>query len=184
MHVGTPYPRWRGKRSRHSRRARNPQFHVSGKRPIDTKDGMSYKRDWIRKSWMYGPIPEDQGPFSEKCNIKTHKCWNCTRKGFEWMASHKFYVSQLQVYTVSTYMRFSNVINTHLHMIYNGIVLYIYIKWYNTDIYIIFQATTQRYTGPYAWSEKYSFWSPISKSVSIVWCCQFFFETLRYNLTH
>ena len=25
---------WRGKRSRHSRRMRNPQFHVSGKRPI------------------------------------------------------------------------------------------------------------------------------------------------------
>ena len=28
---------WRGKRSRHSRRMRNPQFHVSGKRPIGDK---------------------------------------------------------------------------------------------------------------------------------------------------
>ena len=34
MHVGIGNLRWRGKRSRHSRRMRNPQFYVSGKRPI------------------------------------------------------------------------------------------------------------------------------------------------------
>ena len=34
MHVGIAYPRWRGKRSRHSRRMRNRQFYVSGKRPM------------------------------------------------------------------------------------------------------------------------------------------------------
>ena len=28
-------PRWRWKRSRHSRRMRNPQFYVSGKRPVE-----------------------------------------------------------------------------------------------------------------------------------------------------
>ena len=33
MHVGIAKPRWRGKRSRHSRRMRNPQFCVSGKKP-------------------------------------------------------------------------------------------------------------------------------------------------------
>ena len=31
---GLLWSRWRGKRSRHSRRMRNPQFYVSGKRPI------------------------------------------------------------------------------------------------------------------------------------------------------
>ena len=36
MHVGIANPRWRGKCSRHSRRMRNPQFCVSGKRPIGT----------------------------------------------------------------------------------------------------------------------------------------------------
>ena len=36
MHVGIASPRRRGKRSRHSRRMRNPQFYVSGKRPIPT----------------------------------------------------------------------------------------------------------------------------------------------------
>ena len=36
MHVGIANPRWRGKRSRHSRRMRNPLFYVSGKRPIPT----------------------------------------------------------------------------------------------------------------------------------------------------
>ena len=34
MHVGIANPRWRGKRSQHSRRMRNQQFYVSGKRPI------------------------------------------------------------------------------------------------------------------------------------------------------
>ena len=33
---GFLWSRWRGKRSRHSRRMRNPQFYVSGKRPIVT----------------------------------------------------------------------------------------------------------------------------------------------------
>ena len=32
---GFLWSRWRGKRSRHSRRMRNPQFYVSGKRPMD-----------------------------------------------------------------------------------------------------------------------------------------------------
>ena len=32
MHAGIAYPRWRRKRSRHSRRMRNPQFYVFGKR--------------------------------------------------------------------------------------------------------------------------------------------------------
>ena len=34
MHVGIANPQRQGKRSRHSRRMRNPQFYVSGKRPI------------------------------------------------------------------------------------------------------------------------------------------------------
>ena len=33
-HAGIANPRWRGKRSRHSQRMRNPHFYVSGKRPI------------------------------------------------------------------------------------------------------------------------------------------------------
>ena len=32
---GIPRSRWQGKRSRHSRRMRNPQFYVSSKRPIE-----------------------------------------------------------------------------------------------------------------------------------------------------
>ena len=34
MHVGIVNLRWRGKRSRHSRRIRNSQFYVSAKRPM------------------------------------------------------------------------------------------------------------------------------------------------------
>ena len=36
MHVGIVKPRWREKRSRHSRLMRHLQFHVSGKRPMKT----------------------------------------------------------------------------------------------------------------------------------------------------
>ena len=39
---GSHWSRWRGKRSRHSRHMRNPQFYVSGKRPIPRCGG----RDW------------------------------------------------------------------------------------------------------------------------------------------
>ena len=34
MHVGIANPRWWGKRSRHSQHMHNPQFYVSGKRPM------------------------------------------------------------------------------------------------------------------------------------------------------
>ena len=34
MHVGIANQQWRGKRSQHSQRMLNPQFHVSGKRPM------------------------------------------------------------------------------------------------------------------------------------------------------
>ena len=40
MHVGIANPGWRGKRSRHSRRIRNLQFYISGKRPMDTLTGI------------------------------------------------------------------------------------------------------------------------------------------------
>ena len=39
MHVGIDNMRWRGKRSRHSRRMRNPSFYVSGKRPMELTFG-------------------------------------------------------------------------------------------------------------------------------------------------
>ena len=49
---GFIWSRWRGKRSRHSRRMRNPQFCVSGKRPIlnvgTVKPDQSYH--WIMRS--------------------------------------------------------------------------------------------------------------------------------------
>ena len=39
---------WRGKRSRHSQRMRNPQFHVSGKRPIN-----AYMYAWYSRSVVF-----------------------------------------------------------------------------------------------------------------------------------
>ena len=58
MHVGISNPRGRGKRSRHSRHMRNPQFYVSGKRPI-ASTSMTIDRA-IRK-----------------CTLQTTICNNC-----------------------------------------------------------------------------------------------------------
>ena len=50
---GFLWSRWRGKRSRHSRRMRNPHFCVSGKRPIKTSfKGISYIATWGMLSCM------------------------------------------------------------------------------------------------------------------------------------
>ena len=38
MHIGIANPQWWEKRSRHSRRMRNPQFYVFGKRPVTDDD--------------------------------------------------------------------------------------------------------------------------------------------------
>ena len=48
-HVGITNLRWRGKRSRHFRRMRNPQFYVSGKRPID--DISALYLELLRRHW-------------------------------------------------------------------------------------------------------------------------------------
>ena len=51
-HVGIASPRGCGKRSRHPRRMRNPQFYVSGKRPMLTvmNRAASYARNMIMRN--------------------------------------------------------------------------------------------------------------------------------------
>ena len=53
---GSLWNRWRGNRSRHSRRIRNPQFYVSGKRPIVLK-GESIKTTTKVSAWASNHIP-------------------------------------------------------------------------------------------------------------------------------
>ena len=79
MHVGIANPRWQGKRSWHSRRMRNPQFCVSGKRPIEleveqisptvvsARIWIPEENAWSRRAWranamsLYtkGPRPQN-----------------------------------------------------------------------------------------------------------------------------
>ena len=61
LHVGIANPRWRGRRSRHSRRMPNPQFYVSGERPVYiycNEDGNLYcfccyhgNREYLVMAW-------------------------------------------------------------------------------------------------------------------------------------
>ena len=53
MHVGIPNPRWRGKRSRHSRRMRNPKIYVSGNRPIQEANLDACSLLVSLACWMY-----------------------------------------------------------------------------------------------------------------------------------
>ena len=60
MHAGIANPQWRGKRSRRSRHMRNPQFYVSGKRPMNewqhymTSERVIYRwNEWIHLTCHY-----------------------------------------------------------------------------------------------------------------------------------
>ena len=52
MHVGIVNARWWGKHSRHSRRMRNPQFYISGKKPMNPIKPLEtgYITEYHRKS--------------------------------------------------------------------------------------------------------------------------------------
>ena len=61
MHVGIANPRWWGKRSRHSRRMRDPQYYQSGNRPLDANDWglvgvMSWHSAGANPFWNNGDI--------------------------------------------------------------------------------------------------------------------------------
>ena len=75
---GFLWSRWRGKRSRHSRRMRNPQFYVSGRRPIGVLWNLwdwliitgciflfTVRNPWLRQqgtSDSWDPEVEEAGP--------------------------------------------------------------------------------------------------------------------------
>ena len=56
MHVGIVNPQWRGKRSRHSRRMRNPQFYVFGKRLIPESGPCGILRSTTRFHYGLGRV--------------------------------------------------------------------------------------------------------------------------------
>ena len=73
MHVGIANPRWRGKRSRHSGRMRNPQFYVSGKRPMVLYHVWVF---WLQKlSWVMYMILmiNTMKAMPSHCIFKQHK---------------------------------------------------------------------------------------------------------------
>ena len=78
MHVGIANPRWRGKRSRHSRCMRNPQFYVSGKRP----NGLwkyTGKTDMCQTTTKHNKaqaVRMDIGTYRKVSNIRRTKCQN------------------------------------------------------------------------------------------------------------
>ena len=65
---GFIWSRWQGKRSRHSRRMRNPKFHVSGKRPI-----------WHHRTWStLVPLPKPM-LINHQCGLASFN-WGQFRK--------------------------------------------------------------------------------------------------------
>ena len=90
MHVGIANPRWRGKRSRHSRRMRNSLLYVSGKRPIVRNiDGSDHYHHWCwfiteMNIWRRRIIDAEEQrcrylwPFSLSQKKKSHRGWHIT----------------------------------------------------------------------------------------------------------
>ena len=85
MHVGIA--KMRGKRSRHFRRLRNPQFYVSGKRPMGADSitwywygplihGLSNRGVLIRQTWLLNNSTRESVVLEYFCNVITAKCSN------------------------------------------------------------------------------------------------------------
>ena len=86
MHVGIANPRWRGKWSRHPRRMRNPQFYVSGKRPMATNyymnrwrvnTGIKCKWSVTRNVWIKALILSMFTESTENFNLARLKMISC-----------------------------------------------------------------------------------------------------------
>ena len=87
MHAGIANPRWRGKRSRHSRRMRNPQVYVSGKRPMWLLSSSMFPdllgggTDW-RHGSICRPVVHAAQDLLLLPNRSEH--WNCYTVGHAW----------------------------------------------------------------------------------------------------
>ena len=85
MHVEIAYPRWRGKRSRHTRRMRNPQWYVSGKRPMEKKISMQFYFSFFQYSlsgyaFTMGKLVLNHWDLVTPCGLKApshnlKQCW-------------------------------------------------------------------------------------------------------------
>ena len=71
MHAGIANPRLRGKRSRHSRRMRNPQFYLSGKRPIYMPCYEFLGPGLLSKTHVNSPPPVDKIAAISQSNFST-----------------------------------------------------------------------------------------------------------------
>ena len=90
MHVGITNPRWLGKRSRHSRRMRNPQFYASGKRPMTVMVTYFIVKNQILK--MHEIIDKVLHISSDFCHERlwNGKLTNMNYRSYrdDWMNSH------------------------------------------------------------------------------------------------
>ena len=81
---GFLWSRWRGKRSRHFRRMRNPQFYVSGRRPMGVAPGLMR---WHRMTQELHPMsfeaPRRDHSISF-CHTKERPCLSLRFSGTSW----------------------------------------------------------------------------------------------------
>ena len=73
---GILWSRWRGKRSRHSRRMRNPQFCVSGRQPIQQWIELIQFRSRWSCFWSVSLYASCYNTFSANYTNHSHHQWN------------------------------------------------------------------------------------------------------------
>ena len=97
MHVGIANPQWWGNRSRHSRRMRNPQFCISGKRPLNgecnviTHPCSNFDGDLFKRSLNYGWV------------ITSHR-----NKGLDYLPIPNIYSMKATKFTTPSFLRQPN----------------------------------------------------------------------------
>ena len=115
MHVGIANPRWRGKRSRHSRRMRELQCYVSGKRPMV----LVYLVDHVYCQTNGDVVRQSsQGSHGIVCSGGLEKRTNLTNLSFKkpiwWHLQTKGYITwPFLMLTIQVSIYYCKVIETH-----------------------------------------------------------------------
>ena len=130
MYVGIADPRCRGKRPRHSRRMRNPQFYVSDKKPIGRESGLSLPNTKIKIVprlillpclIMYDPsVLVDTDNYSLKC----------------WL--YRTYITTRQIWQAFCHIAiYSGITECQIWQLLYLVVTYVYINDFSYDCLLV-----------------------------------------------
>ena len=150
MHIGIANPRWRGKRSRHSRRMHNSHFYVTGKRPMDIRKCVNfwYQKSifWYQKILFWYQIIFWYQKMSRFSDIKNQKFPIFLYQKIEFLISENhFLISE----------------NRHKSPIWRSIICH----WTASSVQVTFDSSCQMFTGRHVLNSKIKHYLLLSDTV-------------------